>query len=297
MTKAPLSSLLLLILGTIFLLNNLGYLPWSMWTDVFKFWPILLIVIGLETLFTKNGSPRLLVAAIILIIVLPFVLQGQNLPFNLNFFQGAGGTSTLALEKKLGTLIGSKVNLDLKSGDLKINSSEKTSTLLVKGNLGYSKLGKTPSVNFDPKDGIAGLDITAGGSNLPVDLALSNWDLAFSQVVPLQIVVKSSSGNVNLDVQNLEIEKLNLDLGKTNTVLVFGRLGSPKVEISASEGQVVITAHGEKATKISLPEGSQVEIATRFTKSGDGYLTEDFDKAKDKLEININPGNAKVVVN
>lgn len=280
-----------------FLLNNLGYLPWSLWTDVFKFWPILLIVIGLETLFTKNGSPRLLIVAIILIIVLPFVLQGQSLPFNLNFFQGAGGTATVTLEKKLGTLIGSKVNLDLKSGDLKINSLEKTSTLLLKGSLGYSKLGKAPNVNFDPKDGIAALDITAGGSTLPVDLSASSWEMSFSQVVPLQITAKSSGSSVNLDLQNLDIEKLNLDLGKTNTVLVFGRLGNPKVEISATEGQVVITAHGEKATKINLPEGSQVEIATRFTKSGEGYLTEDFDKAKDKLEINISPGAAKVVVN
>lgn len=255
------------------------------------------MVIGLETLFTKNGSPRLLVTAIILIIVLPFVLQGQNLPFNLNFFQGAGGTATLPLEKKLGTLIGSKINLDLKSGDLKINSLEKTSTLLVKGNLGYSKLGKAPNVNFDPKDGIAALDITAGGSSLPVDLSASNWELALSQVVPLQITAKSSGGNINLDVQNLDIEKLGLDLGKTNTTLSFGRLGNPKVEVTASEGQVVITVHGEKATKINLPDGSQVEIATRFTKSGEGYLTEDFDKAKDKLEIKISPGNAKIVVN
>lgn len=299
MRRTPLSSLILLFLGVIFLLNNLGYFPWDLWTNVFKFWPIILIVISLEMLFTKNGSPRLLVVAIILIFALPFFLQGKGLPFNLNFnfLNSATGTTTLPLEKKLGTLIGANLNFDLKSDGLKLNSLEKNSTLLLKGGLGYNRLVDKPTVNFDPKDGVAALDILAQGGSLPINLLSSTWELSLSQLVPFQITAKSSGGKFDLDFTNLEVTKLNLELGKTETNLNFGKIGSLRATISATDGSITVNLPTDKAAHLELPEGTTVEIATRFAKVNQGYETEDFSKAKDKIEINFNPGKAKVTIN
>jgi hypothetical protein len=41
---------ILIILGVLFLLSNFGALPWSVWEIIVRFWPIVLILIGLEVL-------------------------------------------------------------------------------------------------------------------------------------------------------------------------------------------------------------------------------------------------------
>jgi len=43
----------LITLGIIFVLNNLGVLPWSVWETLWKLWPIFLIVAGLEILINS----------------------------------------------------------------------------------------------------------------------------------------------------------------------------------------------------------------------------------------------------
>ena len=247
-------------------------------------------------LFTKNSSPQLLLVTLILIFALPFITQGVNLPFKLNFLNSASGTSTLNLEKKLGTLIGARANLDLKSGNLKVASLEKMSTTLIKGDLNYNRLSKEPQVNFDPKDGVAQLDILSVGTSLPVDLSGNNWSLAFSPVVPIEISAKSGSGQFDLDLTELEVPKLKLDLGKTTSTLKLNSK-SQQLEIVATEGQITFTVPSEASVKVVLPEGSSIDIATRFARVGEGYETEAYDKAKDKVEIKITPGSAKIVVN
>jgi hypothetical protein len=51
----PLASLLVPLLivaaGAILLLNTLGILPWDSWSEIGRFWPVLVIVFGLGILW------------------------------------------------------------------------------------------------------------------------------------------------------------------------------------------------------------------------------------------------------
>ena len=46
---------LLVILGTIFLLENLGFIPWLDWSSI---WPVILILAGLFMMKKKCGDSR-----------------------------------------------------------------------------------------------------------------------------------------------------------------------------------------------------------------------------------------------
>lgn len=300
MRRPILSSLVLLLIGIVFLLTNFGYLNGEVWFNSFKYWPIVLIFIGLEMLFTKKGSPNLLIVTIILVFVLPFFLHNQfpSFNFNLNFLnQGINSSSTVTIEKKLGTLIGAKLALDLKNGELKIGSLDPHSSFLVQGKLGFSRISKEPVITFDPKAGIASLDIQAGSQNLPLNINASNWELNLSQVIPMDIVAKSSSSHFELDLNKLKMDNLHLELGKTQTTISFAKAGSIKVNIVATEGTVTINIPDEHATQIELPEGASADISTRFAKTDQGYQTDRFDTSSEKLLIKIDPGKAKVVIN
>ena len=40
--------LLLITVGILLLFNNAGLVPWSVWQEVWRFWPMLLILLGLQ---------------------------------------------------------------------------------------------------------------------------------------------------------------------------------------------------------------------------------------------------------
>ncbi len=53
--KDVLGALILVAVGIILLLNNFGVLPWSVWGILFKFWPLILISLGLRTAFGERS--------------------------------------------------------------------------------------------------------------------------------------------------------------------------------------------------------------------------------------------------
>jgi len=48
--------IILIGLGIVFLLNNLGLLSWSVWEVILRLWPILLIAIGLDILLGRRWA-------------------------------------------------------------------------------------------------------------------------------------------------------------------------------------------------------------------------------------------------
>ena len=62
--------MILIALGVVFLLNNLGILPWSIWEVILRLWPILLIGIGLDLLLGRRSVLGSLLALILTFLIL-----------------------------------------------------------------------------------------------------------------------------------------------------------------------------------------------------------------------------------
>ncbi|QRN85124.1 hypothetical protein JR334_09145 [Clostridia bacterium] len=45
--------ILLILAGLIFLSSNFNIIPWDFWRDLWKFWPVILILLGLKQLLDK----------------------------------------------------------------------------------------------------------------------------------------------------------------------------------------------------------------------------------------------------
>lgn len=59
-----LGAVLLITVGIILLLNNLEVLPWSIWENLWKFWPVLLILAGVDSIFGKSWIADIIVTLI-----------------------------------------------------------------------------------------------------------------------------------------------------------------------------------------------------------------------------------------
>ena len=64
---APVWGIFLLFLGGIFLLQTLNVLPWGLWETLWRFWPVLIIIIGLDILLRRYNV--WLVGLLILVIL------------------------------------------------------------------------------------------------------------------------------------------------------------------------------------------------------------------------------------
>ncbi len=49
----PVGGIFLLFIGTVLLLQTLDVLPWTLWNTLWRFWPVLLIITGLQILLRR----------------------------------------------------------------------------------------------------------------------------------------------------------------------------------------------------------------------------------------------------
>jgi hypothetical protein len=68
-------AIILIILGAIFLLNNFGILPWSIWRDLWRIWPLFLIFWGFQLIFSNSKTARVILWTIIILICSYFFLS------------------------------------------------------------------------------------------------------------------------------------------------------------------------------------------------------------------------------
>ena len=99
--------IILIILGILLLLSNLGYLPPGFWANAWRFWPVILILVGLEVLIGRRSAwaaAGTVIGVVIVIVIVSAILfltgvftWGQaNLPWigGGHFVQGSGNQVT-----------------------------------------------------------------------------------------------------------------------------------------------------------------------------------------------------------
>ena len=65
---------LLVFSGIILLLNSLGVLPWSIWSEILNFWPVLVILVGLKLLLGNSVLAQALINIINFIVFTSLLL-------------------------------------------------------------------------------------------------------------------------------------------------------------------------------------------------------------------------------
>lgn len=62
-----------ILLGFLFLMNNLGILPWYIWSTLWRFWPVILILIGIQILVGKSVAARIIMTILAVFMLLAII--------------------------------------------------------------------------------------------------------------------------------------------------------------------------------------------------------------------------------
>lgn len=305
----------LLFVGGVLLLENLNVIEFY-WRNVWGFWPIFLIIGGVNLLLNRNGSQiGSIVSLAILIITLAFLfIKGQERPEHrswMGFWKDKNIDADIDWDHKDiedGKFEGvqfaeafnaadtiKKTILNLSGGGTSFKLSDATDSLFeasVNRKRGNFSLTKTTSdstntltfkMNDKRRNGKDSWSFNSGGNEVDVRINTAPlWTMNLTM----------GAGELDFDLTKFKIRTLNFDGGAADLKIKIGDL-LPIADVNVKTGVANV--------EIKVPQGSGCRIKTHtglaskdfkgFVKKDDGYYeTPNYNTSKNKVFIKLDGG-------
>lgn len=276
--------IILIILGILLLLANLGYISFDVLFGVFDLWPLLLIVAGINILFNKKPVIILITWIIFFVVLILYgIFYGgakTNVDFNTHF--------TKPIETSYG-----KFNLDI--GAARVNVDSEGNDLLkvdARGvKLDYNDIYKnnmeTAIFNFANKNYNPVIFRTGGSAY--------NFKLNEDVIWDLDLNLGAISGT--LDLENVTTKSIDLDMGAGNLNIILGnKYDKSDIRIDSGASNINITIPKDAGVKIKLDSSlSKIDMDDLgLIKLGNYYISPNYEKEDVKLEFHISMGVGNV---
>ncbi len=292
------SGVILISLGIVFLLNNLGYVPWSVWFRILSLWPVILIAIGIEIIFRKTHlsfltilSPLLFMAAIL----------GPAYFQNVELTEVYRSSETYEYAEVLDTSV-AKVTaiIQLRAGNLEVSSE---TGRLVSTKLDYWKRKPITTYEYSGFDSSATIEIRDRERGWKGwswrTWGSKDWEIKLTDQIPvnLRIYAKATDGDLNLS--DLKLKNLTLDIKAASFNIKLGDLVNQldgRIESDACRLSLLIPEDIglkiENYAKLTSTSFSELSIL----KYDNIYQTSNFDQAATKITISLEGSVTRLVV-
>jgi len=291
--------IVLLFIGSVLLLENFQIIDFY-WGSVWRFWPIFLIIAGINILFTKNKSQLGgIVSLAVLVVTLVFLFfKGQHQTRETHIVDRVeeetnidrGSYEDLNFSSPYDDSTAVKTVLNISGGGTSFELQGPTDSLIearvqkhsAKFSLETMKQDSVVSLNFKMK-GKSNWNMGEGGNDVDFNLNTNpNWEINMNM----------GAGEVKFDLSQYKIRTFNFDGGAAALDIKFGSL-LPITDINVKTGVADV--------KLNIPEGSGCRIKTKtglsskdftgFTKLDNGtYETPNYNTAVNKIFINLDGG-------
>jgi len=285
----PVFGIFLLFLGIVFLLQTLNVLPWGLWGTLWRFWPVLIIIIGLNILLRRYNP--WLVSALILVLLFACLgiatwQYGPSLP---------AGETTKSYSEPLGSLEHAQIQINFTAGSLTIGSLASGSPNFVE-----ATGSRNMRVDFQSKGNEGTLNLSTERVNRRLrNEADTRWEVRFTRNIPLTIDVKSAVGNLELDLSELQVTELQMDIDAGNYIIEMpSSAGTTSAYIKADLANLEVTIPDGVAARLEVDTDlTALEVdESRFPRKGDYYISPDFERAENRIELEIDCDLGRVQV-
>lgn len=289
---APIWGIFLLFVGIVFLLQTLNILPWGLWGTLWRFWPVLIIVIGLGILLRRYN--------VWLVSLLILAIFGACLGIAIWQYSPSlvSGTATKNYSEPLDNIERAQIEIDFRAGSIIIGSLPPGSPNFVEVDSEVRDSRQTINVDFHQENGEGKLYLSTvnqwfwGGDWI-------RWEVNFTGSIPLVISIKSAASNLELDLSELKVTELRMDVDAGNyRVTMPSSAGTSNIEIEADAANIEVIVPDGVAAKIQLNANLSVSDIdkNRFPQQGAYYLSDNFDAAQNRIYLVIDCDVGRVQV-
>lgn len=249
----------LILLGLLFLLDNLGIFAVSVWGI---FWPLLIIGVGAWILWgVLFGRPTL-------------AMEQVSIPLD------GAASARIRMRHGAGRLdvSGSSLGADLLAGTFQ-------------GGLEYQAQPTAGGLDVDMH--------TAHGAYRAAFMPFFwtpasslDWQVRLNSAIPLQLDIDSGASATKLDLLTLQVTDLRLNTGASATdILMPAGAGHTRATIKSGAAAVNVHIPESVAARIHVQSGlAGVSVSRRFERVQGGYESPDFAVAVNRLELNVETG-------
>ena len=263
---------LLIGVGIVWLLANLGYVQPVSINAVLRLWPILLIVVGLDILIGRRSA---LLGAIIGLLavgaVIAILLFGTTIGIN-----DANGVITERFNTPIAEAKSARLDLSLGDRHTNIYALSDSDDLI------DATLTHAGTIQFDVSgttEKLVKLSQVWDGGMIFFDGNMSGWEIGLTPSIPLDLTVDGGSGSSELNLSTLKLNSLNIDMasGSSRIQLPGGDSYEAKMESGSGSFQVTIPENadlvmyvdsGSGSVDIRLPADAAVRVEVRDDGSG-----------------------------
>jgi LiaI-LiaF-like transmembrane region len=298
--------LLLIFLGAVFLLQNTGYLPPNFWTNLWRLWPVILVLVGVDLLLAHH-VPRIALAGLIaIVLVLGALAMNTNLPVIAGNNSQTPVTSTTAVTQ-VGDANQAAITVRFGAGQLNVGplTTPGSDQLATMSYSGPPQLAPAP--HYSVKNGVGQLDYATNGRPGPgfpfpgngADSA--RMDIELTSSVPESLTVQTGATDAHLDLSQLRVNTLDMSIGAATAWVRFpAAAGLTTAHISGGASTLTLEIPDGVAARIQHQGGlSTLNVdESRFPKVSDNmFRSPNYDTANNKVDLTIETGVTTIRVN
>lgn len=324
-TGRYISAFFLIFIGVIFLLNTTNVLDWEVWLLILRFWPVFVVLFGIQIIFGKSrfgavicGSIAFGVFLSIMIVVLAvegFEYRSRKLfspewTDKLNtalFVHGNGEMRSRKNEVKTADYLDAEeLRLSLNLGMGKFTFSDQVEGNFIRTEENYFE--KVGEVEIDRKldKGVLNVDISqkTKKSILGVNTVVPEYNFILGNPeIPtsLSLDIGATKGKIELD--EVILREFDVDSGTGSLDVRFSQssLPSSQAKVNVGTGKVAIYIPEGTAYRVefSVGVGSVQIIDQEYRKIGSEkeVISSNFQSAENKLDLRIKVGVGNFTLN
>ena len=286
--------IILIGLGVIFLLNNLGLLSWSIWGTLLRLWPILLVAAGLDLILGRRSIWGSLLA-----LVLTFAILGAALWLSGTEFGAGRQVRSEEIVQSLGEAERAELVVSPGIGTLSITAGLDP-TNLVEGTVHLARREElTRSFDVEGETATFALQTETrsfgpfaagwGGQRL--------WDLRLSSDVALSLETELGLGEMIIDLTGLMMESLFVEQGLGQARITLPEEGRFEARIEGAIGQTIVIIPEGMAARIRLDTGiSGRQVPSGYRCEEDVCTSPDYETAEHRVDLEVSQAIGNLVI-
>jgi len=319
-----------LLIGTILLANTLEILDWSVWSNIIKLWPLLIVSLGLSLLFRgKNLSfmgPLIIFLGIIAGVGASYmgisfegeiVREVKTLSREIVIEVEKVPETETALETEISpeietvpdtettieteVVLETKEYLEIERASIELNLDVGKLTLGESTPLLYECVSQYRYKEFEPFEEFSHTEkeaniviyhspVTARRMSHNIN---NEWQLKLNNQVIYDLSVKTGAIDADCNLSDFKVEKLYIESGASNINLVLPQYDS-KIIIDTGVSNIDIAIPKNVGATVNIDSGIAAKDLDDFIKRNDTYISHNYNESEFKTEIEIDCGVSNI---
>lgn len=276
--------LLLVTLGTLLLLGNLGVIEVN-WNDLWRLWPLFIMAAGFSLLATAHWFWKVLSVLFVGVALVAVVWVGAGF-YTSESKDSTSQTSSVKAERDVS---GTEITLKAGASTLDINSSD---------------MSKAVEASLEGKGVQIEENVRRSGSLQKIELSSkadrpwwpgswdTAWDVTLSERVPLALVIDAGASRIDADLSNVKLRELSIDSGASHTEVTLGdRTKQQNVKFDGGASSTTLRIPKESGISVTFDGGLSSRDFDGLEEVAKGkYQTKNYESASRTVVVDIDGG-------